>query len=152
MVFYSLHLKKAPCSLVILHFSDHVQSRLGWFIVPKVLKHLVSVHFSIHVDPRTSPSEKMSIFFKSTIQGKWVEVLVHYIWLKYPWKSWTSHIIFYGGPTETFWTFQKKFGSLGTPPPMGPRTLQMPHWVPDPLGGGAPRPSNFLRSPGSPNK
>ena len=75
MVFYSLHLKKAPCSLVILHFSDHVQSRLGWFIVPKVLKYLVSMHFSIHVDPRTSPSEKISIFFEIYYQDKHVEVL-----------------------------------------------------------------------------
>ena len=34
---------------------------------------------------------------------------------KNPWKSWTSHLIFCGGPIGTSWTSQKNFGVRGAP-------------------------------------
>ena len=43
--------------------------------MPKVQKYMVSVDFPIHLDPRTSPSEKISIFFQIYYPGKLVEVL-----------------------------------------------------------------------------
>ena len=43
--------------------------------MPKVLNYMVSVDFPIHLDPRTSPSEKISIFFEIYYPGKRVEVL-----------------------------------------------------------------------------
>ena len=44
--------------------------------MPKVQNNLVNVNFPIHMDPRTSPSEKFSIFFEIYYQGKEVEVLL----------------------------------------------------------------------------
>ena len=43
--------------------------------VPKVLKYMVIVNFPIQLDPRTSPSEKVSIFFEIYYRGKQVDVL-----------------------------------------------------------------------------
>ena len=43
--------------------------------VPKVLNYMVSVNFPFHLDPRTSPSEKISIFFEIYYPGKPLEVL-----------------------------------------------------------------------------
>ena len=43
--------------------------------MPKVLKYMVSVNFPIHLDPKTSPSEKISIFFEIYYEDKHVEVL-----------------------------------------------------------------------------
>ena len=45
--------------------------------MPKVLKNVVPPIFPIHLDPRTSPSEKISIFFEIYYQGKQVEVLLY---------------------------------------------------------------------------
>ena len=45
--------------------------------VPKVLKYMVIVNFPIHLDPRTSPSEKISIFFQIYYWCKPVEVLLY---------------------------------------------------------------------------
>ena len=42
----------------------------------KVQKMFVPGYFPIHMDPRTSPSEKISIFFEIYYQGKEVEVLL----------------------------------------------------------------------------
>ena len=48
---------------------------LGCTNVPKVLNFMVNVDFPIHLDPRTSPSEKISIFFEIYYWCKPVEVL-----------------------------------------------------------------------------
>ena len=48
---------------------------LGCANVPKVQNNLVNVNFPIHMDPRTSPSEKISIFFEIYYEDKRVEVL-----------------------------------------------------------------------------
>ena len=49
---------------------------VGCANLPKVLNFMVIVDFPIHLDPRTSPSEKISIFFEIYYQGKEVEVLL----------------------------------------------------------------------------
>ena len=48
---------------------------ITYSVVPKVLNFMVNVDFSINLDPRTSPSEKISIFFEIYYPGKRVEVL-----------------------------------------------------------------------------
>ena len=48
---------------------------LGCASLPKVLNYMVSVDFPIHLDPRTSPSEKISKNFEIYYPGKRVEVL-----------------------------------------------------------------------------
>ena len=40
-----------------------------------MLNYMVPRHFPIHLDPRTSPSEKISIFFEIYYEDKEVEVL-----------------------------------------------------------------------------
>ena len=136
---------------------------LGWVILPKVLKFMVFRHFPIHLDPRTSPSEKISIYFEIYYPGKPVEVLLYklpssdfgqsHLALKNTWKSWTSDLIFSGGPIRTSWTSQKKFGVWGPHPMGGPGPPECPlwgsrapHWV------GPPDPNFFLGSSGSPNR
>ena len=89
---------------------------------------MVSVDFPIHLDPRTSPSEKISIFFEIYYPGKRVEVLPSKLLSsdfgqsecgsKNPWRSWNSHFNFSGGPIGTSWTSQKNFG-VWRPHPMG---------------------------------
>ncbi len=43
--------------------------------MPKVLNFMVNVDFPIHLDSRTSPSEKISKIFEIYYPGKRVEVL-----------------------------------------------------------------------------
>ena len=52
-----------------------ILSRIGCANVPKVLKFMVIVNFPIHLDPRTSPSEKISKNFEIYYRSKRVEVL-----------------------------------------------------------------------------
>ena len=40
-----------------------------------MLNYMVSVDFPIHLDPKTSPSEKISIFFEIYYRSKGVEIL-----------------------------------------------------------------------------
>ena len=52
---------------------------------------------------------------------------------------------FWGEVYWDFLDFPKKIWGLGTPPPMGPGTPQMPYFgVPDPIGGGSLRPQIFF--------
>ena len=54
--------------------------RPGCANLPKVLNFMVIVDFPIHLDPRTSPSEKISKFFEIYYWSKRVEVyLVSYL-------------------------------------------------------------------------
>ena len=53
---------------------------ITYSVVPKVLKFMVNVNFPIHLDPRTSPSEKFSIFFEIYYEDKHVEVLPTALW------------------------------------------------------------------------
>ena len=48
---------------------------ITYSVVPKVLNFMVIVDFPIHLDPRTSPSEKISKIFEIYYPGKRVEVL-----------------------------------------------------------------------------
>ena len=98
---------------------------------------MVFRQFPIHLDPRSSPSEKISKNFEIYYRSKRVEVLPSKLLSsdfgqsecgsKNPWRSWTSHLNFSGGPIGTSWTSQKKFGVWGPSPLRGPGTLQMPH-------------------------
>ena len=63
-------------SYLVLDYLDCRYRGLGCAILPKVQNNLVNVNFPIHMDPRTSPSEKISIFFEIYYQGKEVEVLL----------------------------------------------------------------------------
>ena len=45
--------------------------------MPKVFKKYFPPNFPIHMDPRTSPSEKISIFFEIYCPGKQVVVLLY---------------------------------------------------------------------------
>ena len=60
---------------VLLNTSSRTHT-LGWSILPKVQKLIVSVDFPIHLDPRTSTNAKISIFFQIYL-GKQVEVLLY---------------------------------------------------------------------------
>ena len=68
--------------------------------------------------------------------------------LKNPWKSWTSHLIFSGGPIGTSCTSQKKFGVWGPSPLMGPGTPKCPKWgiwrPPGPHRGEGPQTPKFF--------
>ncbi len=48
---------------------------ITYSVVPKVLNFMVIVDFPIHLDPRTSPSEKISKNFEIYYPGKRVEDL-----------------------------------------------------------------------------
>ena len=50
---------------------------LGCSILPKVQKYFVPGQFPIPLDPRMSPSEKISIFFEIYYPTKLVEVLLY---------------------------------------------------------------------------
>ena len=66
IVLYKIHYILVRWDLRVCHYI------LG---VPKVQKYMVFRQFPIHLDPRSSPSEKFSKFFEIYYQPKLVEVL-----------------------------------------------------------------------------